>query len=83
MPATWSKKENESADVARSSAAAIVHNGTLLRSIENGKTEHAVMLLKSTLTVQAMLLEGSLNELPASRRHTNLVRILEGTKNRK
>lgn len=44
MAATWSKKENESADVARSSAAAIVHNGNVLRSIENGKTEHAVML---------------------------------------
>lgn len=78
--ATWSTKEQESAGVAKSAAAAIVYNRGVLNSIEKGDTTHAMRQLRSYLTVQTMLLDRSLRELPPNPKYTNLFKIFEQSK---
>lgn len=77
--ATWSTKQRESADAAKSAAAAIVYNRGVLQLIEEGDTTNAIRQLRSHLTVP-MLLDLSLRELAPTPKHTNLFKVFEQAK---
>jgi len=73
-------KNDELADGALSSCAIISRNIATLRCFYDGNSTQAIMLLRSSTTINTMLLEGFLSEMPPNRRNSNCVRWLDQSK---